>query len=116
MEGLHGAETEIKLGIWAGSTGELFTSRTSRCPTSTWSATRGRAPRSRCTRSTRAASPLPRALSGWSAPVSSARVEYARERETFGQEIGRYQLVQDMIAQMVLGYETSKLLVCRPRG
>jgi glutaryl-CoA dehydrogenase (non-decarboxylating) len=36
---------------------------------------------------------------------------YARERETFGQEIGRYQFVQDMIATMVLGYETSKLLV-----
>ena len=38
-------------------------------------------------------------------------VEYARERETFGQPIGRYQFVQDMIADMVLGYETSKLLV-----
>jgi len=38
-------------------------------------------------------------------------VAYARERETFGQEIGRYQFVQDMIAKMVLGYETSKLLV-----
>ena len=38
-------------------------------------------------------------------------VEYARERETFGQAIGRYQFVQDMIATMVLGYETSKLLV-----
>jgi glutaryl-CoA dehydrogenase (non-decarboxylating) len=38
-------------------------------------------------------------------------VAYARERETFGRAIGRYQLVQDMIAKMVLGYETSKLLV-----
>ena len=38
-------------------------------------------------------------------------VEYARERETFGQPIGKYQFVQDMIAKMVLGYETSKLLV-----
>ena len=38
-------------------------------------------------------------------------VEYARERETFGQPIGKYQFVQDMIAEMVLGYETSKLLV-----
>ena len=37
--------------------------------------------------------------------------EYARERETFGQPIGKYQFVQDMIAEMVLGYETSKLLV-----
>src|SRR5919206_501799 len=38
-------------------------------------------------------------------------VEYARERETFGQPTGKYQFVQDMIAEMVLGYETSKLLV-----
>ena len=38
-------------------------------------------------------------------------VEYARERQTFGQPIGKYQFVQDMIAKMVLGYETSKLLV-----
>src|SRR5262245_51157289 len=38
-------------------------------------------------------------------------VRYARERETFGQPIGRHQFVQDMIAKMVLGYETSKLLV-----
>jgi len=38
-------------------------------------------------------------------------VEYARARETFGQPIGKYQFVQDMIAEMVLGYETSKLLV-----
>src|SRR5207302_724786 len=38
-------------------------------------------------------------------------VEYARQRETFGQAIGKYQFVQDMIAEMVLAYETSKLLV-----
>ena len=38
-------------------------------------------------------------------------VEYARERQTFGKPIGEYQFVQDMIAEMVLGYETSKLLV-----
>ena len=38
-------------------------------------------------------------------------VEYARERQTFGQAIGTYQFVQEMIATMVLGYETSKLLV-----
>src|SRR5581483_6910713 len=29
-------------------------------------------------------------------------VEYARERKTFGQEIGRYQFVQDMVAKMLL--------------
>ena len=37
--------------------------------------------------------------------------EYANERETFGQQIGEYQIVQDMIAEMVIMYETSRLLV-----
>lgn len=42
-----------------------------------------------------------------------ASVKYANERKTFGKEIGRYQLVQQMIANMVAGYETSQLLVYR---
>ena len=44
-------------------------------------------------------------------------VEHARERETFGQPIGKYQFVQDMIADMVLGclYRRS-CSSCRPRG
>ena len=39
-----------------------------------------------------------------------ASVKYARERKTFGQEIGRYQLVQQMIARMSRDYEISRLL------
>ena len=39
------------------------------------------------------------------ASLPERSVEYARERETFGQPIGKYQFVQDMIADMVLGYE-----------
>ncbi len=38
-------------------------------------------------------------------------VKYANERETFGQPIGRHQLVQEMIARMVAGREASRLLV-----
>jgi glutaryl-CoA dehydrogenase (non-decarboxylating) len=37
--------------------------------------------------------------------------KFANERETFGVPIGKHQMVQDMIAQMVLDYETSRLLV-----
>ena len=40
-----------------------------------------------------------------------ASVKYANERQTFGKPIGKHQFVQDMIADMVLGYETSRLLV-----
>ena len=39
-----------------------------------------------------------------------ASVKYARERKTFGQEIGRYQLVQQMIAHMSRDYEICRLL------
>ncbi|OYD06477.1 acyl-CoA dehydrogenase family protein [Paludifilum halophilum] len=42
-----------------------------------------------------------------------ASVKYANERETFGKPIGKHQLVQQMIAQMVAGLETSRLLVYR---
>lgn len=42
-----------------------------------------------------------------------ASVRYARERSTFGQEIGRHQLVQQMIAKMVAGIEAGRLLVWR---
>ena len=39
-----------------------------------------------------------------------ASVRYAHERHTFGQEIGEHQLVKQMIAKMVAGYEASRLL------
>ena len=42
-----------------------------------------------------------------------ASLRYARERETFGQEIGRHQLVQQMLARMAAGIETGRLLVWR---
>ncbi len=42
-----------------------------------------------------------------------ASVKYCHERSTFGKEIGRHQLVQQMIANMEAGYEMSRLLVYR---
>ena len=42
-----------------------------------------------------------------------ASVKYAKEREAFGQPIGRFQLVQQMIARMVAGIEAARLLVYR---
>jgi glutaryl-CoA dehydrogenase (non-decarboxylating) len=40
-----------------------------------------------------------------------ASVRYAHERETFGEEIGRHQLVKQMIATMARGTEIGRLLV-----
>src|ERR671921_345336 len=39
-----------------------------------------------------------------------ASTKYAKQRKTFGLEIGQHQLVQEMIAQMESDYQTSRLL------
>jgi glutaryl-CoA dehydrogenase (non-decarboxylating) len=42
-----------------------------------------------------------------------ASLQYCHERSTFGKEIGKHQLVQQMIAKMEAGLEQSRLLVFR---
>jgi len=42
-----------------------------------------------------------------------ASLKYAHERETFGEEIGRHQLVKQMLAKMLAGIEAGRLLVWR---
>ena len=42
-----------------------------------------------------------------------ASVKYAHERKAFGVEIGRHQLVQEMIADMALSYDAARLLYLR---
>jgi glutaryl-CoA dehydrogenase (non-decarboxylating) len=42
-----------------------------------------------------------------------ASVRYAHERQTFGEEIGRHQLVKQMLAKMLAGIEAGRLLVWR---
>ncbi|WP_102026596.1 acyl-CoA dehydrogenase family protein [Salirhabdus sp. Marseille-P4669] len=42
-----------------------------------------------------------------------ASVKYCQERKTFGKEIGKHQLVQQMIANMEAGLQMSRLLVYR---
>ncbi len=50
---------------------------------------------------------------GLSQACIDASVKYANERYTFGQPIGKHQLVQEMIAKMVSGTEAARLLVYR---
>lgn len=42
-----------------------------------------------------------------------ASVKYAHERHAFGVEIGRHQLVQEMVAHMALAYDAARLLYLR---
>ena len=50
---------------------------------------------------------------GLSIAAYEAALRYAGEREQFGRKIGGFQLVQQMIAEMMTGVETSRLLACR---
>src|SRR2546429_5620981 len=110
MPGFTTAETENKLGIWAGSTGELFFQNVE-VPLENLVGEEGQGfeiamyglDQGRFTVAAGACGVIPACL--------ERSVEYARERETFGQPIGKYQFVQAMVAVMVLGYETSKLLL-----
>jgi glutaryl-CoA dehydrogenase (non-decarboxylating) len=50
---------------------------------------------------------------GLARAAREAAVSYANQREQFGQKIGRFQMNQDMVAQMVVQEEAARLLVYR---
>ena len=109
-KGFTTADTEHKLGVWAGSTGELFFENVE-VPAENLIGEEGQGfeiamhglDQGRFTVAAGAVGVVRACLENCT--------RYATERETFGQPIGKYQFVQDMVATMVLGYETSKLLV-----
>src|SRR2546429_4165866 len=108
--GVSTRETEHKLGVWAGSTGELFFENVE-VPAENVVGEEGQGFEIAMYGLDQGRFTVAAGACGVIRACLERSVEYARERETFGQAIGRYQFVQDMIAEMVLGYETSKLLV-----
>jgi glutaryl-CoA dehydrogenase (non-decarboxylating) len=108
--GFTARDQEHKLGIWAGSTGELFFENVE-VPAENLIGEEGRGFEIAMYALDQGRFTVAAGACGVIRACLERSVEYARERKTFGQEIGRYQFVQDMIASMVLGYETSKLLV-----
>ena len=103
-------DQEHKLGIWAGSTGELFFDNME-LPADNLIGVEGQGFEIAMHSLDHGRFTVAAGACGVVRACLERSVEYARERETFGKEIGSYQFVQDMIATMVLGYETSKLLV-----
>ena len=103
-------ETENKLGIWAGSTGELFFENVE-VPAENLVGEEGQGFEIAMYGLDQGRFTVAAGACGVIRACLEQSVAYARERETFGKPIGRHQFVQDMIAEMVLGYETSKLLV-----
>src|SRR5207237_8690020 len=110
MRGFSARDQEHKLGVWAGSTGELFFEDVE-VPAENLIGEEGRGFEIAMYGLDQGRFTVAAGACGGVRACLERSVEYARERQTFGQEIGRYQFVQDMIATMVLGYETSKLLV-----
>ncbi len=110
MTGFTARDTENKLGIWAGSTGELFFENVE-VPAENLIGVEGQGFEIAMHSLDQGRFTVAAGACGVVRACLERSAEYARERETFGQAIGRYQFVQDMIATMVLGYETSKLLV-----
>ena len=108
--GVTTADTEHKLGIWAGSTGELFFENLE-VPAEARLGDEGQGFEIAMYALDQGRFTVAAGACGVIRACLEQSVAYARERETFGQPVGKYQFVQDMIAEMVLGYETSKLLV-----
>src|SRR5205807_1352439 len=106
--GFTSAETEHKLGIWAGSTGELFFENVE-VPDENLIGEEGQGFEIAMYALDQGRFTVAAGSCGVIRACLERSAEYARERETFGQPIGKYQFVQDMIAEMVLAYETSKL-------
>jgi glutaryl-CoA dehydrogenase (non-decarboxylating) len=109
-KGLSARDQEDKLGIWAGSTGELFFDDVE-VPAENLIGEEGQGFEIAMYALDQGRFTVAAGACGVVRACLERSAAYARERETFGQEIGRHQFVQDMIARMVLGYETSKLLV-----
>ena len=87
--------------------------KTSRSQTTTCSATSATASKSRCRTSTPGATRWRRAASGICQGCVEESVKYAKEREQFGRPIASFQLVQAMIADMVVKTDASRMLVWR---
>src|SRR2546423_4640305 len=106
-KGFSAADTEHKLGIWAGSTGELFFENVE-VPAENLIGEEGQGFEIAMYGLDQGRFTVAAAACGVIRVCLGRSVGYARGRGTFGQPIGEDQVVQDMIAGMGLGDETSK--------
>src|SRR6266511_2199431 len=101
MPGFTTADTENKLGIWAGSTGELFFENVE-VPADNLVGEEGQGFEIAMYGLDQGRFTVAAGACGVIRACLERSVEYARERETFGKPIGKNQFVQDMIAEMLL--------------
>ncbi len=109
-DGVSSVEAGPKLGVWAGSTGELFFEDV-RVPAGNRLGEEGQGFQIAMASLDMGRFTVAAGACGVIRACLERSTSYARERHAFGRAIGENQLVQDMITEMVVGYETSKLLV-----
>src|SRR5687768_4545541 len=110
MPGFTTGSIEGKLGIWAGNTGELALSDV-RVPVANRLGEEGEGFTIAMSAIDQGRFTVASGAVGLAQACLDASVKYAHERKTFGEEIGRHQLVQQMLAKMYAGIEAGRLLV-----
>ena len=111
MPGFSTATIQGKMGIWAGNTGELAFNDV-RVPAANRIGAEGEGFTIAMSAIDQGRFTVASGAVGLAQACLDASVKYAHERRTFGEEIGRHQLVKQMIARMGAGIEAGRLL-CR---
>jgi len=112
MEGFTTGSIKGKLGVRAGNTGELAFNNV-RVPIENRIGEEGEGFKIAMSCIDQGRFTVGAGACGLTRACLDASVKYANERHAFGQEIGRFELVQQMIAKMVAGYEASWLLTMK---
>jgi Acyl-CoA dehydrogenase, C-terminal domain./Acyl-CoA dehydrogenase, middle domain./Acyl-CoA dehydrogenase, N-terminal domain. len=111
-EGFSSRPIKGKMGIRAGNTGELFFENV-KVPRENLLGEEGEGFKIAMSALDNGRFTVAAGAVGLIQACLEACVKYCHERETFGQPIGRHQLVQQMIANMEAGLQMSRLLVYR---
>jgi glutaryl-CoA dehydrogenase (non-decarboxylating) len=111
MAGLSTRTIESKLGIHAGNTGEIYFDNV-RVPVENRVGEEGEGFTIAMSAIDQGRYTVATGAVGLAQACLAASLRYAHERKTFGEEIGRHQLVKQMIAKMGAGIEAGRLL-CR---
>ncbi|WP_462409735.1 acyl-CoA dehydrogenase family protein [Neobacillus sp. Marseille-QA0830] len=111
-EGFSSKAIKGKLGIRAGNTGELFFENV-KVPKENLLGEEGEGFKIAMSALDNGRFTVAAGACGTIMACLEASVKYCHERATFGKEIGKHQLVQQMIAKMEAGLQQSRLLVYR---
>lgn len=112
MPGFSSKAIKGKLGIRSGNTGELFFDQV-RIPKENLLGKEGEGFKIAMSALDNGRFTVAAGAVGLIEACLEASLKYCHERETFGKEIGKHQLVQQMIANMEAGLQMSRLLVYR---